>query len=105
VWVIFTARRYASAVYASSRVRLSSVRLSQAGIVWKRLDESAGLGGGFLPPIPDCVIRKYRYAQKLRTSLWDFVPNSGLQKSRHGKSIALSITLVVVVVVVDVPAC
>jgi len=61
-------------------------------------------GGGFLPPIPDCVIRKYRYVQKLGTSLWDFVPNSGLQKSRHGKSIALSITLVVVVVV-DVPAC
>ena len=31
------------------------------------------------------------------TSLWDFVPNSGLGKFRHGKSIALSTTLVVVV--------
>jgi len=31
------------------------------------------------------------------TSFWDFVPNSGLRKFRHGKLIALSTKLVVVV--------
>ena len=38
------------------------------------------------------VSRKYYV-----TSLWDLVPNSGLRKFRHSKSIALSTKLVVVV--------
>jgi len=49
----------------SSRVRLS-VRLSQAGIVPKRSDDSSWFWhGGFLPAIPHCVIRKFGYLQKL----------------------------------------
>jgi len=39
------------------------------------------------------------------TSFWDFVPNSGIRKFHRGKSIALSTTLVIVVVVVDGRAC
>ena len=62
---IFTARRCASAVYAV--VACPSVRLSQAGTVSKRLDESSWYppAWGFLPPIPRCVIRTYWYLQKL----------------------------------------
>jgi len=65
--VIFTARRYAIARYLlSSCVRLS-VRLSQAGIVSKRLHESSWyLARGFLPPIPRCVVEKFGYLQKNR---------------------------------------
>jgi len=69
---LFNARRYVSAVYAvvhCQSVRLSvcsSVCPSQAGVVWKRLDESSWfLAWGFLPPIPHCVIRKFGYLQKL----------------------------------------
>jgi len=47
-----------------------------------------------------CVIRKLAYLQQL-PSLWNFVPNSGLRKFRHGKSIALSTELVVVVLMVE----
>jgi len=47
-----------------------------------------------------CVIRKLAYLQQL-PSLWNFVPNSGLRKLRHGKSIALSTELVVVVLMVE----
>ena len=39
---------------------------------------------------------KFRISKNWDTSLWDFVPNSGLRKFRHGKSIALSTKLVVV---------
>jgi len=39
----------------------------------------------------------FGYLQKLGYFPWDFVPNSGLRKYCHGKSIALSTTLVVVV--------
>ena len=38
-----------------------------------------------------------RISKNYGTSLWGFVPDSGLRKFRHGKSIALSTTLVVVV--------
>jgi len=60
----FTARRYASAIYAV--VVCPSVCLSQAGIVSKRLHESNCFWyGGFLPSIPHCLIRKFGYLQKL----------------------------------------
>jgi len=50
---IITARRFASTVYAV--VSCPSVRLSQAGIVSKRPDESSWFWhGDFLPPIPHC---------------------------------------------------
>ena len=40
------------------------------------------------------VIRKFGYIQNKGTSLWNFVPNSGLNKFRHGKSIVLSTKLI-----------
>jgi len=43
-----------------------SVRLSQAGMVSKRLEESSCFGdGGFLPPVPHYVVWKFGYLQKL----------------------------------------
>ena len=75
-----------------------SVCLSQAGVLLKRLGELSW-NLGFLPSIPLCVIKKAGY-QKIKvfpSSLWGFVPNSGLGKFRPGKSIALSTKLVVVV--------
>jgi len=47
-----------------------------------------------------CLIRKFSSSgiSKIKgTSLWNFVPNYGLRKFCHGKSIALSTKLVVVV--------
>jgi len=51
---------------------------------------------GFLSPILHCVIRTFgcRYLQNNGTFLYNFVPNSGVRKFRHGKSIVLSIKLV-----------
>jgi len=79
-----------------SCVRLS-VRLPQAGIVSKRLDESSWFWHvGFLPLIQHCVISKYSYLQKLGNYPLRLCPNSGLNKFLRGKSIALSTKLVVV---------
>jgi len=79
------ARRYTIARYMLS----SCVRLSQAGIVSKRLDESSW-HGGFLQRIPRCVMRKFGYLRSKDTSFWNFVPKFRLREFRHGKSIALS---------------
>ena len=98
-WLNFTARRYASAVYA--------VVVCLSVLHKPVLYENGSTKGAdfwhssFLPPILHCVIRKFGYLQKSGTSLSKFVPNSGLWKFRHGRSIALSTKLVVVVVVVD----
>jgi len=43
--------------------------------------------GSFLSPILCCVKRKFGYLQKKGTSLWNFVPNSGLRKICFGISI------------------
>ena len=44
-----------------------SVRLSQAGVVSKRLDESSWFWQeDFLPPVAHCAVRKFQYLQKLR---------------------------------------
>ena len=51
--------------------------------------------GGFLPPIPHCVVTKRGISKNYSTSLEDVVPNCGLRKFRQGNSIALSTTLVV----------
>jgi len=63
-----------------------SVCLSQAGVLLKRLGELSW-NGGFLPSIPLCVIKKagYQKIKVLPSSLWGFVPNSGLRKFRHGQ--------------------
>jgi len=56
-----------------------------------RTNRAAFWHGGFLPPIPDCFVRTLGYLQKLRyTSLWNFIPNSGLGKIHHDKSVTLS---------------
>jgi len=54
--------------------------------------------GGFFPPIPLCVIRKSGYLQNGALSSGTLSQTSDLEmKFRHGKSIALSTKLVVVV--------
>jgi len=45
--------------------------------------------GGFLSPILNCISRISK-----GTFLWNFVPNSGNEKFRHGRSIVLSTKLV-----------
>jgi len=85
----FTTRRYASAVLPS-RVRLSVRRPSVCHKPLlhrnsKRLDESSWF-----------LVRRLSFhcengnLQILGYFPWDCVPNSGLRKFRHGKSIALS---------------
>jgi len=52
------------ALYMMSLYACLSVRLSQAGIVSKRMDKSSWFWhGGFFPLIPHCVIRKFGYLQ------------------------------------------
>ena len=63
---------------------LSYVRLSQAGIVSKRLNELAcffGMRGSFLWPVLNCT------SKNKGTSLWNFAPNSGLRKFRYDRLI------------------
>jgi len=64
----FTSRRYACAVFGKSCVCLNvcpAVRLSQASIASKRLDESSWFWhGGFLRLIPHCIVRKFEYLRK-----------------------------------------
>jgi len=78
----------------SSRVRLS-VPLSQAGIVSKRLHESSVFLACRLPSTYPtlCYEDIWVSAKNMVLSL----TKSGLRKFRHGKSIALSTKLVVVV--------
>ena len=81
-----------------SRCVLSScVRLSVTGRYYVETTGRMELGfwhAGFLLPIPHYIIRKF---EKLGYFLQETVPNSGVTKFRHGKSIALSTKLVVVV--------
>jgi len=75
-----TARRYASAVYAV--VVCPTVRLSQVGVVSKPLDESS-----WVWLISTCSTLRFEenwFPLKIRV-----LSNSGLEKFRHGKSIAL----------------
>ena len=65
-----------------------SVCLSKVDVLSKRMKESRWFWHGrFIPPILHCVIRKFMYLQNKGTSLWNFAPNSGLRKFRHGISI------------------
>ena len=85
-------------------VRLS-VRPSQAGIVSKRLDESSWFMVWRLPSTyPTLCYKEMSVSSKITVlPCGTFLPNSGLGKFRHGKLIALSTKLVVVVV--DGRAC
>ena len=67
-----------------------SVGPSQVGTVSKRLDELSSCLAWRLPFTYPTI------SKNKGTSFWNFVPNSGLRKFRHGKSIALSTKLVVV---------
>jgi len=98
-FLVFTARRYASAVFAvviCPSVRLS-VRPTQAGIVSKRLDESScffGLETSF--HLSHTVLwGNLGISKSDGTSDWNLVPNSALRKFRRGKSIASSTKVVV----------
>ena len=83
-----------------------SDRPPQAGIVSKRQDESSWFSSRKLPSIcPTLCYMEIWVSPKIKVlpCLRKFVVNSGLGKFRHGKSIALSTKLVVVVV--DGRAC
>jgi len=44
----------------------------------RRIEPVLGWHGGFLPPIAHSAVSKFGYLQTLGTSLWYFVPYSGL---------------------------
>ena len=53
------------------------VRPPQAGIVSKWRDElSCFCHGGFLPPVPHCVMRKFGYIEKIRVLLCGTLPQT-----------------------------
>jgi len=61
------------------------VRLSQVGVLSKRLNESSWFWHvSFLPPVLQC---EFGFLQNKATSLRNSVLNSGLRKFRHGISI------------------
>ena len=87
-FTVFTARRYAIARYL-----LSSSRRIELVLGWR-----------LFSTYRYCAIRKFGYLKNKGTSLWKFALDCKHRKFRHGKSIALS-TKLVVVVVVDGQAC
>ena len=67
-----------------------SVCLSQVGVLSKRLNVSSWFLAWELPSTcPTVYCKKIRPPSKItaRISLWNFIPNSGLRKFRHGISI------------------
>jgi len=85
---------YTDGVYAVV-VCLSVCRPSPTSIVSKRLDESSWFLACRHFHLPYAVFKEIRVTSKNKgTSIWDFAPHSGLEKFRHGKSIALSTKLV-----------
>jgi len=98
---LITARPYASAVYAVVVCTRLSARLSQAG---NCIETTGRIELGFLAWIGLSFTYSRMFFKEIWVSrkyyvtfLWDLVPNSGLRKFRHSKSIALSTKLVVVV--------
>ena len=78
---IFTAQRYAGMVYAVAICLFIRpfVCLSQVGIVSKRLNRAGFCYGGFLRPVPHCVMRKFGYLQNKGTSLWNLSQTPDLE--------------------------
>jgi len=69
-WFFFNARRYVSAVYAVVHCQYvrPSVRLFvRLSVTIRYCIETTGRieHGGFLPPIPHCVVKKFGFLQKL----------------------------------------
>jgi len=72
-----------------------SVRPSHAGIFFEttgRIEVVFGMWAIFTYPV-QFLQRNWDTSVNTGTTLWNFAPNSGLGKFRHGKSIALSTTL------------
>jgi len=89
--LVFTARCYASAVLAMGLCMCPFVRLSQDGVLSKRMNESSWFLACELLSIRlyYTVLKGNSVISKNKgTSLWNFVLNSGLRKFRHGISIA-----------------
>jgi len=73
------------------------VRHHKPVLYWNDWTNRAHFWHGDFPPLSHTVLKgNFGISNNQGTSLWDFVPNSGLGKFRHSKSIALSTTLVVV---------
>ena len=99
--VVFTTRHFPSAIYAMACVH---VRLSQVGVVSKRMNESSWVLGAWELPFSYPALSYKEIRADLPpimrvTFVWNFAPKSKLRKFRRCKSIALSTKLVVVVVV------
>ena len=77
---VLTARRYASALYAVVACVclfvIRQYRIETTG--WIEL--FFGVKAPPIPFMPHCVVRKVGISGNKSTSLWNFVPNSGLQK-------------------------
>ena len=71
-----------------------SVRPSQAGIVPKRLDGQSWFFSELPLTYPELLVRKFGHLKNKGTSLWNFTPNAGLRKFRHGESMVWSTRLV-----------
>ena len=97
---LFTARRYASAVYAI--VACLSVRPSvrHKPVLYRNywINRACFGTGASFHLSHTVLLGNMGISKNYGTSFWDFVSNSGIRKFRRGKSIALSTTLVVVVV-------
>jgi len=75
--LLLPARRYASAGTSYGPVSMSVCHKSE--FYRNEWTDRAGFWHvGFIRPMLHCVLRKFRYLQK-GTSLWKFVPNSGLR--------------------------
>ena len=87
---VFTARRYATR-YIYAVVLCLSVR--HKPVLYRK--EWKNRTGGFLPPITHCA--NWDISKDEAIPVWNLVSNSRLGKFRHGKSVALSSKLDVVV--------
>ena len=99
---VFTARRYMLAQYMLSSRARPSVRPSVCLSVTSRccIETSWVLAWRLPSAYPTPCYKEIWVSTKMEgTPLWNLVPNSRLRQFRHGKSIALSTKLVVIVVV------
>jgi len=81
----FTAQRYASAVYATELCLCVFLCLSQVGVLLKRIKRTK-LARRLYPSTYTLFCKEIRvgnYLQNKGSSLWNFVPNSGLRKYRR----------------------
>jgi len=101
----FTTRRYTSAVFAVVVCPSVCPSVCHKPVLFRNdwTTRAAFWHGGFLLPVPHCVVKKFAYLQKLGYFHLELCSKLRTWKFCHGKSIALSTKLVVVVV--DGRAC